>query len=221
MFRIVISCAVILSTIIFCVWEKNKANTIMKENCIEVYIYEDYVMPDNCVWYKDTDNYDNSYRAAERSIVDTLENRYFQGKEFDLNSKNKKVLLFKNSDILYFNNEDCYFVLNQSKHINHFIWDSPLELKQFVICLNKKPHINGYFSNGVLSRHFDDEILMYSITASDSNFKKSNKYFKPFRKYYQRLLHLVNIKDDRKQINLKKDYPELYNAFKNTNRLVE
>ncbi|SEQ10641.1 hypothetical protein [Flavobacterium urocaniciphilum] len=225
MIRIVISCIAILSTIFYCVWEQNKANTIMNENCIEIYLYEVYVMPKNCVWYKDANRPNSFVIAANKSFVDTIKNQYSHGKEFDLNSKNKKVLLFKNSDILNFNignkHKIEHFILNQFKHIKNFTWDTPLELKQFVLCLNKKPIINGYFSNGLLSRYFDDEVLMYSITASESNFKRDLRFLKPIRQYYQRKLFLVNLKGDRKPINLQKDYPELYQAFKNTNRLIE
>ncbi len=220
MFKIVISCAVILSTIFYCVWEQNKTYTIMKENCIEIYLYEDYVMPKNCVWYKDTNNYDNSYRAAERSIFDTIINKHLQGKEFNLNNKFDKTLIIKNEEIINFKNQ--YLLINLKKYHQLFQWESPINLKQFVITVNKKPVLNGYFHKTIMSYIVHDEVLLYDTTGLDTKHKTKSGFYKNYLKPEHCDLYLFNFRNgDMKNINLQKDYPELFNAFKNTNRLIE
>jgi len=221
MIRICISCLILLSTIIYCVVEKNNANKILKDNCIEVYLYKEPILPENCVWFKDTEKYDKSYRAAEKSIIDTINNEYLQGKEFCLNNKFDKVLLLKNDDLINYNFEDNDFLIKLSKYQRLFNWEPSMHLKQFVITINKKPILNGYFYNGMMSNFVEDETLMYISVGTDTQYKTKSGFYKTYRKQELCKFSLVNLKKGYKIINLKKDYPELYHAFKNSNRLIE
>lgn len=221
MIRISLSIFLLLTTIIYCVLEKNKANKILEENCIEIYLYEEYVMPEYCVWYKDTDNYDVSNRAAEKSIVDTIENKYLQGKEFELNNKIDKVLIIKNDEITNYTNENLYLLIKSSKYNELFNWKSKIDLKQFVITVNKKPVLNGYFYNAIKSYHLNDEILMYDSVGNDTKHKTKSRFHKNYRKSKLCKLYLWSLKENISNFNLKKGYPELYQAFKNSNRLIE
>jgi len=209
MIRILLSCIAILSTIFYCVWEKNKTYTIMKENCIEIYFYKEPILPENCVWYRDSKYYKNERFDfnKEYGIVDTIKNRISHGAYFKNNlSKIESKPFINNNEISLINNLKTSFVINKIIKIQNTNYYRRLfNLKQFVLLLNKKPILNGYFICSTASTVCENtRILIYDPEL------------------YKNKLLLWNFKDRKiTDINLKKDYPELYQAFKNTNRLIE
>lgn len=217
MFRIVISCTVILSTIIFCVWEKNKAKTIMNENCIEVYLYKEFIMPENCIPLKESEYYKSSRNIDLKSIdenylnrltFDTVKNEIcvkHTGFKNRLNLIESKPFI-KNEEISLLNNLKTTFIFSKNIKIkNTDYYRKIFNTRQFVLLLNKKPILNGYFICSTASVVCENtRILIY------------------YPELYKNKLLLWNYKGKKiTDINLKKDYPELYQTFKNTNRLIE
>ncbi len=212
MIRIVISCIAILSTIFYCVWEKNKTNTIMNENCIEVYLYEKPILPKNCIYLKELFKYSKVLKIQEnfkysKLVYDTINNELLHG-GFFLKSNNNiaKVPLIQNSNIKSFNINSGKIELEIEIKLGKIPLPKDLNhLKQFVILKNQKPILSGY---------------LYSIIAS-ANLKNTNIIVYEINKSKTFTLLKVDSKNKFNRINLKKDYPQLYLAFKNTNRLIE
>lgn len=48
---------IVLLSIVFPVLEKNRTQKLMNDNCIEIYLYKEYVMPENCFFIKDLYKY--------------------------------------------------------------------------------------------------------------------------------------------------------------------
>lgn len=209
MIRIVVSCLLILSTIIYCVVEKNNSNKILKENCIEIYVYKEPILPENCVWYRDSKYYkvDEFDFIKEFGIIDTVNNSYSQGGIFiDDMSKIEKKPILKNIDVIAFDCTKSNIILKQDKSFNLSIKNKKIKhLKQFVITLNKKSMLNGYFFNVFSSSVCKtNQIIFFGGNSKNLN------------------LLMLNYKNKRVlKLNLKQDYPELYHAFKNSNRLIE
>ena len=220
MFRICISCLVLLSTIIYCVVEKNNANKILKDNCIEVYLYKEFIPYTNCIKFNQSKYYkkniDHLFVIEDKNYIDTLTLKITDGSKFpiSLNKINSKPYL-TNISIKKFHIKSNYIEIEKLDYIRLFKWKKNDSPKQFVLLLNKKPILNGYLFNAIYSYKIHDIMLLYSVS--------SNKTSKDFPLKSKSLivpkLYLANIYPN--YINLKKDYPELYHAFKNSNRLIE
>lgn len=189
----------------------------MNENCIEVYLYKEFITPEHNIPLKESEY----YRINKNSELKDIDEVYLNRLAFD--TIKKKIVVkhggFKNKLNLieskpFINNNEIICFQNTAKPlstaiiskkkilpkvINYKIWDN--HLKQFVILVNKKPIINGY---------------LYCVLSS-SICENTNILI-----YTKDELILLNFKDrNLTNINLQKDYPELYQAFKNTNRLIE
>lgn len=216
MIRILASCLLILSTIIYCVVEKNNTNKVLDENCIEIYLYKEFITPENNIelkkseYYKENKNgelkdLDENY--LNRLAFDTIEKKIVT-KYGEFKNKIKSIEstpFIKNNEISFFqNSKDSTTILVLNKKIKSEVkytngWDD--HLKQFVVLVNNKPALNGYLFYSMSSSICDNtNILIYGgnelLLLDFSNRKITNT-------------------------NLKKDYPELYHAFKNSNRLIE
>ncbi|MDP1994987.1 MAG: hypothetical protein Q8K40_07045, partial [Ignavibacteria bacterium] len=126
--------------------EKNNANKILKDNCIEIYVYKEPILPENCVWYRDSKYYkeDEFDFIKEFGIIDTINNSYSQGGVFrnDMSKIEKRPIL-KNIDVVEFDCAKSNLILKQDKTINLSIKNKKVNhLKQFAITLNKKPILN-------------------------------------------------------------------------------
>lgn len=220
MIRIFISCFLILSTIIYCVVESNKTNKILNDNCIEIYLYKEFITPENNIELKESEYYkenkngelkDLDENYLNRLAFDTIEKKTvikYGGFKNKINSIESTPFI-KNNEINFFqNSKDSTTTLVTNKKIrieDKKYFGGKFHLKQFVVLLNKKPVLNGYlFCSRSSSICEKTNILIYE----PAEFK--SKLF---------LLDFINRKI--KNINLKKNYPELYHAFKNSNRLIE
>lgn len=220
MIRIIVSCFLILTTIIYCVVEKNNANKILNENCIEVYVYKEFITPENNIELKESEYYkenkngelkDLDENYLNRLAFDTIEKKItvkYGGFKNKINSIESTPFI-KNNEINFFQNSKdstTTLVINKKIRIeDKKYFGGKFHLKQFVVLLNKKPVLNGYlFCSRSSSICEKTNILIYE----PAEFK--SKLF---------LLDFMNRKI--KNINLKKYYPELYQAFKNSNRLIE
>ena len=211
MFRICISCLILLSTIIYSVVEKNNANKILKDNCIEVYLYKEFISPENNIALKNSDFKNNDEKPINTWAFDTIEKKVvIKHGGF----KNKMILVestpyIKNYEINFFRNfKDSATTLVLRKKIrieNKRYYEGKFHLRQFVILVNKKPTLNGYLFCSIASSICENtNILIYEPAE-----------------FRNELLLLDFSKKHLKNINLKQDYPELYQAFKNSNRLIE
>ena len=212
MIRIFVSSLLILSTIIYCVVEKNNANKILKENCIEIYIYKEPILPENCFYIKDLNKYRKDLKLEEhfkksKLIFDTIHNELLHGASFIKTTNNiTKIPLIQNSNIKSFNLNSSNLVLEKGIKLGKIpLPKDSNHLRQFVILKNNKPIMCGY---------------LYNIFAS-ANIKNTNIILCEIKTSNAFTLLKFDSKNKISKINLKKDYPELYHAFKNSNRLIE
>ena len=116
----------------------------------------------------------------------------------------------KNYEINFFRNfKDSTTTLVLKKKIKienkRFYRGGKFYLRQFVILVNKKPTLNGYLFCSIASSICENtNILIYEPAE-----------------FRNELLLLDFNNKHLKNINIKHDYPELYHAFKNSNRLIE
>ena len=210
--RILATCFLILSTIIYSVVEKNHANKILKDNCIEVYLYKEPILPENCVYIKDLKKYQKEIKFEEKFkksklIFDTIHNELLHGGLFLKTTNNiTKIPIIQNSNIkLFYQNSSNLLIVKGIKLAKIPLPKDSNHLKQFVILKNKKPIMCGY---------------LYNVFAS-ANLKNTNIILCEVNTSKDFTLLKFDIKNKISKINLKQDYPELYNAFKNSNRLIE
>lgn len=220
MLRIIASCFLILLTIIYCVVEKNNAIKILKDNCIEVYLYKEFITPENNIELKKSEYYKENKNGELKDLdenylnslaFDTIEKKIvtkYGGFKSKINSIETTPFI-KNNEIQFFRNfkdSTTTLVLNKKIRIeDKKYWGGKFHLRQFVILVNKKPILNGYLFCSMASSVCENtNVLIYE----PAEFK--NKLL---------LLDFSNRKIT--NINLKKEYPELYQAFKNSNRLIE
>ncbi|SEQ10650.1 hypothetical protein [Flavobacterium urocaniciphilum] len=227
MIRILLSCIAILSTIFYCVWEQNKANTIMKENCIEIYLYEEQIPFNNCIKVtkmKDFNFKDYPTIDTSKAYFDTIKNIFTYASDFPL-SKNK----IKKNPIIKNNHIQKYDLINNNLQLN-YIEDLKIRnhseiynLTQFVICVNKEPTFNGYFYTGFGARRCYSNFIYYFPYISFLKQQKNKSLFPNKIVHKSKLEFLLNKEtgSEFNKIDIKKDYPELYQAFKNSNRLIE
>lgn len=220
MIKTALTSILLVTTIIYCVFEKNKANKILDENCIEVYLYKEFITPENNIelrqseYYKENKNdelksLDENY--LNRLAFDTIEKKVVvkHGSFKDNINLIESTPFIKNDQIAFFRNlKNFYATLVLEKKIkigDKKSFGGKFHLRQFVILVNKKPVLNGY---------------LYCLIASSLCENTNVLMYEP-AKFNNKLL-LENFSNKKiKNINLKKDYPDLYQAFKNSNRLIE
>ena len=212
MIRIFTSCFLILSAIIYCVVEKNNANKILKENCIEIYLYKEPILPENCFYIKELYKYRQDIKFEEKFkksklVFDTIHNELIRGGSFIKSTNNiTKIPLIQNSNIKSFNQNSSNLLLAKGLKLGKIpLPEDYNHLKQFVILKNKKPIMCGYLYNVFASANLKNTNIILCEVKTSKGFT--------FLKF--------DSKNKISKINLKQDYPELYYAFKNSNRLIE
>lgn len=203
---------IVLLSIVFPVLEKNRTQKLMNDNCIEIYLYKEYVMPENCFFIKDLYKYKPEIKfinKIKKSILvyDTINKEILHGSKFKLEKKlNTNQLLINNTIIKNFNLNSGVIELNKPLKLAQIpLNKDKYHLKQFFITINKKPICNGYLFNIIASANIKNSLFILCEIKNSIKFK--------FLKF--------NNKNKIVEINLQKDYPELYQAFKNSGRLIE
>lgn len=137
---------------------------------------------------------------------DTINQRPIYLGEFDVQKEDLEPEPFiKNCEIIGFDFEKSELVIN-NKATNR-ISEEIKELQQFVICVNNKPQIKGYFQNVMSSKIFETFNLFYF--KSQENLKDEN---------YHLILHSGIAKNEFIIPNFKSQNPEFHQAFQTRNQ---
>lgn len=147
--------------------------------------------------------------------IDTISKRGITAGEFDATKKDlKNKPLITDSDIISFNFEKNEIIIKTeaAKKIKE-LKSNVISHIQFVIALDKKPILTGYFASP-FSSYPSNWNYISTIPLNSSNDPTLQKFT------IEKTNYINNIKIKHELPDLKKNSP-FYNAFKNSNRIIQ
>lgn len=187
-----------------------------KKDKIEIYLLNKRIVSSEGIPFPEMDVYDSLSNEAKKrfqySSYNTIDSSLIYAGKFEVETSdiNEKPLI-ENNEILSFNLKRN--TIEISKTGVEKIMDLENDVVnsiQFVICVNNRATMTGYF-NSVFSSYppIWNFIIYLPKVQSNINNEVKDSEFVLYRNY--RKDEMVNLEE----------YPELIKAFKNTNRLIE
>lgn len=189
-----------------------------KKDKIEIYLLNKRILSSEGIPFSEMSVFDSLSKEAKVKYKDFTYNIIdsclvyagkFEVKTSDINEKP----LVEDDEIISLNLKNNELVLNEKgdEKVKRIKPDN-IKGTQFVICVNKEPVLTGYFKSNFSSFYPSWNFISYSYEDNDGlNYGKQIKLKYTLEKCENRDFKLLNLQD----------YPELIQAFKNTNRLIE
>lgn len=187
-----------------------------KKDKIEIYLLNKRIVSSEGIPLPEMDFYDSISDEAKKrfqySSYDTLNSTIIHAGKFQAYSENINYKpLVEDNEILSFNLKKSTIKISKTgvEKIMNLEHDAVNSI-QFVVCVNNKPIMTGYF-NSVFSSYppIWNFIIYLPKVQSNINAEVKDSEFVLYRNFGKD--ELVNIEE----------YPELIQVFKNTNRLLE
>lgn len=191
-----------------------------KKDKIEIYLLNKRIVSSEGIPFPEVDGYDSISDEAKKrfqySSYNTIDSSLiYAGKfEVEISDINEKPLV-ENNEILSFNLKNNTIKISKTgvEKITNLENDAVNSI-QFVICVNNKPIMTGYFNSFFSSYIPTSNFISYLPKYKFSKYKIKEEEFELRKNNNFRRVKV-------EKIDLVKDYPELIQAFKNTNRLIE
>ena len=189
-----------------------------KKDKIEIYLLNKRIISSEGVPFTEMSFYDSisemnkeNYKFCSFNLKDSSKicAGKFEVKTSDINEKP----LVEDDEIISLNLKNNQLALNEKgdEKVKRIKPDN-IKGTQFVICVNKKPVLTGYFKSNFSSFYPSWNFIYYSYENHDDlNYGKQINLKYTLEKCENRDFKLLNLEE----------YPELIQAFKNTNRLLE